>query len=169
MIEALLGVDEPVVLDKALKTQDEQTLDRLRGKACVALRELSAISEPALFEAVLSALSEQAGEEARLDAAFEARELNEGLPLPIQHAFDPIPAYCNTLVNTKIPIGWLEAASGFLEDGSMGAWVGGDLLAPAWAIKEAALSGEIAEEIAMLGAAPEDIRKILSALRPRAI
>lgn len=160
LIEALLGVDEPVALPDRLKTEGEQQLDRLRGKTCAALRGISSASGQMLFDAVLRSLAEQAGDTPQLEEEPGDAERMAVMPSPIQDAFDPIPSGCNTLINTNIPIGWLEAA-GSGEAGSRMAWVGGDVMAPSWAMREVAISGEFSETIPILGATSKDILKLL--------
>lgn len=171
LIEGMLGVNAPVSLGDALRAPRDLAVDRLRGQAAVSLAELPPVSCAGLFEAVLSAFADQAGLQATLDASFSENELPI-LPDAIQSEFDPIPFDCNPPVyveHAKIPIGWLEAAARRAEDGSVEAWVGGDLMAPAWAMKEAAVVGDVDAQAPLLGAEPGDVRAIVREIKAKLI
>ncbi|MCK6586595.1 MAG: hypothetical protein L6Q76_03315 [Polyangiaceae bacterium] len=165
LLEVIAGFDEPIAIPDELVTPLEREVQRFRGRSPEALA--------AMREAPGDPL-ELAGRVAEGVAAFAGLQLEEvSLIAPLDPApaildpLDPIPAGLLPAPPLRVPIGWIDAASGAHGEAS-GAWLGGDVLAPRWLLADLAKTPKFESnttglEIPIEGAALSDLRE---ALRP---
>lgn len=174
LIEVLAGFDDSIRLPDELAAEEERAIDRWQGKSPASLASLArADQSPTGFaRCVLESVASQAG--AALDV-IDINSIGMGPAVkPVLSPLDPIPDGLVPGPPRRVPIGWVEAAASPAEAGSpRRAWLGGDALAPLWAlssIARAAASGEERRspsgEIALDGATERDLLDaVSSALR----
>jgi hypothetical protein len=141
LLEVIAGFDAPIAIPGALAAPLERAIDRWRGKAPVALADLAATPRAPedLARLALEAIAAQAGadfEETSIDLLDSSQPV-----VMVSNPLDPVPPDFTLSAPERVPIGWIEAAAG----PSACAWVGGDVLAPAWvfdAIARSEASGE---------------------------
>jgi len=150
LIELLAGVDAPIAVPAALATEAERAVDRWLGKAPAALGEvIGADTSP---EAIAGALIQGVAAWATVnlepaavpeEALAAAEVIRPDDPLPLGHTVGP---------RARVPIGWLDTA---VDPLSGEVWLGGDLLAPVFAVQViAAAVSRGAEQAIGVGAAP---------------
>jgi hypothetical protein len=141
LLEVIAGFDAPIAIPDALSTPLERAIDRWRSKAPVALVDLAASPRAPedLARLVLEAIVMQAGadrEEISIDTLGSLQPV-----VMVSNPLDPVPPNLTLSAPERVPVGWIEAAAA----SSGGAWVGGDVLAPAWlfdAIARSEAAGE---------------------------
>lgn len=135
LIEAFVGFDEPITLSASLTSEHERAIDRLGGKTAASIADLSPGVSPLEF-----ARAFREGFVARVGHASETLALppdavDAASFQPITSALDPIPEGFVPRNPSRVPIGWLESALSL--DGRH-AWIGGDVLAPRFALEQIA-------------------------------
>lgn len=140
LIEAIAGVDHPIAIPDDLAADTERELARWSAPP-VPLAEVLPAGTPVeqVVACLRDAFSARAGELLGLDSPHEARA-------PAAHEIQgecPAPDGIDWLPPARIPIGWLER--GWLPGppsiglGAKRLWLGGDVLAPRWALDRVAL------------------------------
>lgn len=139
LIEVIAGLDATIAIPPALATAAERAVDRWLGKEPAALREvIGEASAEAIAAEVIDAVA------ARAQASLErvATPAEAGLALEVTDPDDPLPAGFRAGPMAKVPIGWVETA---FHPTSGRVWLGGDVLAPAFALHALAAAAERAE------------------------
>ncbi|MDI1483091.1 hypothetical protein [Polyangium sp. y55x31] len=156
LVEAFVGYDAAIALPEEITTESERAIDRFLGKKPASLAELST-DAPIDLDRFAHALLE--GLRARIEMTRTAmivpsNELDTRPFAPIDHALDPVPDGLILRPAVRVPIGWIEAAF----DGAQRAWLGGDVLAPRWALARIATQGDAGlPEIPLEGATIADL------------
>lgn len=172
LLEVIAGHDTSIAIPDALAAPLERSIDRWRGKAPAALVDLAPTPRAPedLARLVLDAFALQEGtglEESSLDPSIPA-----SIVTPVGDPLDPAPRDLALASPLRVPIGWLDAASG---GEPRRAWVGGDVLAPRWLLEAAAQSEATGEpppgdlnDAAMFGATLDDVRAAVRSALDRA-
>lgn len=156
LVEAFVGYDAAIALPEEITTESERAVDRFLGKKPASLAELGA-DAPLDLDRFAHALLE--GLRARIELtstemSIRSNELDTRPFAPIDHALDPIPDGLILRPAVRVPIGWIEAAF----NGAQRAWLGGDVLAPRWALARIAARGDAGlPEIPLEGATLADL------------
>ncbi len=165
LIEAFAGDDEPPSLPEEVQTDEERAIDRWLGKEPAALAEvLPGAQAEDIARAVLEGFTERVQME-RVELALDLDELDEGPFQRIHDPRDPVPEGLALGSPVPVPIGWIEAAAEpFGRPEGQRLWVGGDVLAPRWAleriaarVRNAAGEGDALGDIALEGATVADL------------
>jgi lipoate-protein ligase A len=150
LIEAFAGHDEAVALPDAAKSPAERAITRWSGKPPAAVSEVLRGARPEdVARAVLEGFTARVRQE-RTSLTLAPEELDLGPFQPIHAPRDPVPDGLLLGAPVPVPIGWIEAAADLAaRPEGRRVWVGGDVLAPRWALVH------IAE--ALGGAADKDL------------
>ncbi|MDI3286964.1 hypothetical protein [Polyangium sp. 15x6] len=158
LVEAFVGYDAAIALPEEITTESERAVDRFLGKKPASLAEL-ATDAPLDLEGFAHALLEGLRTRAPSMSAtmtITSEELDTRPFAPIDRALDPVPDGLNLRPAVRVPIGWIEAA--IEPEGGQRAWLGGDVLAPRWALARiAAGAGAGLAEIPLEGATMADL------------
>jgi hypothetical protein len=165
LIEAFAGHDEPPSLPEEIETDEERALDRWLGKEPAALMDvLPGADAEDIARAVLEGFTERVQME-RTQLALPLDELDERPFQRIHDPRDPVPEGLVLGSPVPVPIGWVEAAAEpFGQPKGQRLWVGGDMLAPRWALERVAArarnavgEGDALGDIALEGATIADL------------
>jgi hypothetical protein len=157
LIEVMAGVDAPLALPEALATDEERAVDRWRGKAPLALGELGDL-EPLGF----------AAEVMRVVAPRDGAPAEEGAPVvvapaaPVTRADDPLPEGFAPVPGRRVPIGWIDLA---VDRAGGRVWIGGDVLAPRWALDAVGAGASDGTEAPIDGASWAEVEEARSGAR----
>jgi lipoate-protein ligase A len=170
LIEAFAGNDEPPALPDDIKSHEERALDRWLSKEPASLSEVLPGAQAAdIARAVLEGFAERVQAERvqmeRVELLLDLDELDEGRFQRIHDPRDPVPEGLVVGSPVPVPIGWVEAAAeAFGRPEGQRLWVGGDVLAPRWALegiaaraRNAAGEGDALGDIALEGATIADL------------
>lgn len=140
LLEVFVGYDEPATLPDAVASHDERALDRWQGKHPAALGELLAGARPDdIAHAVLEGFTERAGVTPN-PVTLDEQDLDARPFRPITDPLDPVPEDLLLGPAVPVPIGWIEAAVLSLPSSTEPRiWLGGDMLAPRWALEQIGL------------------------------
>ncbi|MRG92615.1 lipoyl protein ligase domain-containing protein [Polyangium spumosum] len=157
LIEVFVGHDEPIALPTSLTSVHERALDRFGGKQPTSLSEIMPSAAPeafahALLEGFLARVEEPA-----TALAQDTGELDTSPFAPITSALDPVPEAFVLHPAARVPIGWLESASTSPEGGERHVWLGGDVLAPRFALDRIAHGDAPPPDIPLEGATLADL------------
>ncbi|MFT3775539.1 MAG: hypothetical protein QM820_60095 [Minicystis sp.] len=126
LLEVIAGIDAPVAVPEAIAAEEERQVDRWRGKAPAALGELIEEAPLALADTVMRAIAQRA-----------ATPIEEGSAVPavnveaVTRDDDPLPARFTPGPTRRVPIGWIDTG---VDRATGDVWLGGDVLAPRWAL-----------------------------------
>ncbi|MDI1433147.1 lipoyl protein ligase domain-containing protein [Polyangium sorediatum] len=158
LVEAFIGHDAAIALPDEITTESERAVDRFLGKKPASLAELATdtpLDLDRFAHALLDALRART-EPTITTPAIGADELDTRPFAPIEHARDPIPERLLLKPAVRVPIGWIESA--VEPEGARRVWLGGDVLAPRWALARIATQGDAGlPEIALEGATMADL------------
>ncbi len=137
LVEAFVGHDASIALPDDLTTEDERAIDRFLGKKPAALAEISPFASRDLegfARAVLEGFLQRT-EHVASTLTLAAHELDTRPFRPIEIARDPVPEGLILRPAVRVPIGWIEGAvAPATGGGARRVWLGGDVLAPRWAL-----------------------------------
>ena len=159
LIETFVGHDASIGLPEELTTEEERAIDRFLGKKPASLAELSEGAPLDLdrFAAALLDGLQRRGEHTIETITLASNELDTCPFGPIDRALDPVPEGLILRPAVRVPIGWIESAVAPAE-GARRAWLGGDVLAPRWALARIAeQGGEGLPEFPLEGATRADL------------
>jgi hypothetical protein len=130
LIEVIAGVDAPIALPAGLTTETERAVDRWLGKEPASLGEVMAgtIAPETLAGEVIEAVA--ARSLMNLTPAAVPEGAGEGSD--VTGPADPLPAGFQVGPMVRVPIGWVETA---VLPASGRVWLGGDVLAPSFAVQ----------------------------------
>jgi hypothetical protein len=148
LIEVVAGVEASIALPEALATAGEQAVDRWLGKVPAGLAEVMAGDPLEIAGTVMSTVSVRAAEPDERMAAIEVAPLS-----PVTREDDPMPEGFVARPGERVPIGWIDVGVG----PSGEAWIGGDVLVPAYA-RTAMARGEDLGDVPVDGATLADLR-----------
>jgi hypothetical protein len=136
LLEVFAGYDEPMAVPDALVSHDERALDRWTGKRPASLAEILPGAHPGdIARAVLAGFADRVGISPEA-VSLAPGELDPSPFQPITDANDPLPAGLRPGPAVPVPIGWVEAAvEPATGDRPPRVWLGGDILAPRWALE----------------------------------
>lgn len=162
LVEAIAGLEEPFALPAGLASEDERAIDRFAGRAPLALAEvLSAGTTPERVARFVADAFAARASSAVTAVSSLADPLSPGALST--DSVDLLPAGAVLLDPVRIPIGWLERA---IVPGA-GLWLGGDVLAPRFALDRLAAVAGAGDHTDDLDALPIDgvsVREILEKL-----
>ena len=148
LIEVVAGVEASIALPEALATAGEHAVDRWLGKVPAGLAEVMAGDPLEIAGTVMSTVSVRAAEPDERMAAIEVAPLS-----PVTREDDPMPEGFVARPGERVPIGWIDVGVG----PSGEAWIGGDVLVPAYA-RTAMARGEDLGDVPVDGATLADLR-----------
>lgn len=138
LIELFVGYDEPATLPDAVASHDERALERWKVKRPTSLAEMLVGARPMdIANAVLEGFAERAGE-AATSSTLEPDALDTRPFRPITSPLDPVPEDLSLGAPVVVPIGWVEAAVEATTNPTRRVWLGGDMLAPRFALQRIA-------------------------------
>ncbi|MDI1448091.1 hypothetical protein [Polyangium sp. 6x1] len=156
LVEAFVGYDAAIALPREITTESEGEVDRFLGKEPASLAGLSTdapLDLDRFAHALLDALRTRT---TITTPAIGADALDTRPFAPIERALDPIPEGLILRPAARVPIGWIESA--VEPEGARRAWLGGDVLAPRWALARIAAHGDAGlPEIPLEGATMADL------------
>jgi hypothetical protein len=148
LLEVFAGIDAPLALPEAIATEEERALDRWLGKPPASLGDLYAADPAAVAREVMRAVGLRAG------AAMEEGDPVEPSPIArVDRDDDPMPDGFTRGPARRVPIGWIDTG---VDRAHGRVWLGGDVLAPAWALANLA-AGEPIGDAPIDGAAVADL------------
>jgi len=155
LIEVIAGIDAPPALPEALATAEEREVDRWRGKAPAALGELLAGEPVAVAGGVMRAVAQRAAAPAHEVEGGAEEEGGEVAPAhAVRRRDDPMPEGFTAGPRRRVPIGWIDTG---VDRAGGRVWVGGDVLAPRWALDVIAAGATEVDEAPMEGASVADL------------
>lgn len=156
LLEVLAGIEAPPGVPEGLAADEERAVDRWLGKAPVGLGEAMGGDALGIADAVMRAVAARAGGPIEEVASIEPIEPIEPPWAPIvTRADDPMPKGFVARPPVRVPIGWIDVG---IESASGTAWLGGDVLAPAFVLRAIAAGVEDVGEVAVEGATVADLR-----------
>ncbi len=163
LIEVVAGWDVPVALPAAVASEREKATERWRDKAPLALVEVVGERTPAdVVRTVMDTVATRAG----FPLEWASGGVAVDLPAAVTQAEDPVPRGLTLGPAVKVPVGWIEAASGRGPEDRR-AWIGGDVLTGTEALA-ALCRGAAWGDAALEGALPEDLARALVHAHDRA-
>jgi hypothetical protein len=150
LLEVFAGVDAAPAVPEALAADEERAIDRWLGKPPAALGELIA-EEPAIIaREVMRTVALRAAVPMEEVASIEAAATAE-----ITSADEPLPAGFTPGPSRRAPIGWIDTG---VDCATGSVWLGGDVLAPAWARRAIAAGEAEIDDVPVEGATIADLR-----------
>jgi hypothetical protein len=159
LLEALFTLRGSLVLPRELTTDAERAVDRYPGKMTASLGE--AVGERAPLDAaraIVDGIAERVGGDTlELKSIAEAPPSETAEVGRVTSLESPLPTGALSVAPRQVPIGWLDVAR---SPGGM--WVGGDVLAPSFAL---GLGAPPPDGAPMEGASWDDVQRARDAAR----
>lgn len=124
LLELFVSGRSSLSAPREMLTDTERSTDRFLGKQPISLAEVTERDPSEIAREILAGMVERVGGQAEPIARVE-----EELDVTVADLSSPIPTDMTTRPPVSVPIGWLDVAHG-----PAGAWVGGDVLAPTYAL-----------------------------------